>query len=204
MVRAYVIDWQGLALTALAVQPLDQGPQVTALRTFVYLLMEPDQILASEQQSLQALDLALSRAPAIGAERVLVHAGFERVTDEDAKAMLGTVGNGTWLTPAASAVRPKGWKPDAQVLPSRSVSEAEPKTGRNRPGRKEDPSSARFKAREIYKAHWQDKSDREIKRMMAEQLDMDDRVANTYFIDFRREMGHVSKRQKAKSVEALS
>jgi len=172
---------------------LTKDLQVTALRTFVYLLVEPAQILASEQQSLHAPDLALPRAPAIGAERVLVHAGLERAANEDARMLLGTVGNGTSLTPAASAVRRK---PDAQMLPSRPLLEAEAKTGRNRTGRKEDPNSARCKAREI--------SDHELKRMMNAQLNIDERVANTHFFDFSKEMGHVSKRQRTESVEAQS
>lgn len=50
--------------------------------------------------------------------------------------------------------------------------------------------------------NWQDKEDLEIEKMMAQ--DIARRVANTYFINFRRDMGHVSKRQKERSVEAQS
>lgn len=185
---------------------------MTALRSFVYLLVEPDQILASEQQSLAALDQSLNRAHSVGADRVLVHVGFERLADEEARILLASAGKGLWLTAAAAAVAPSGWQTEARVLPAQPLAGAGSvdlpdlvaRPAKGRPGRKEDPNSARFKAREIYKAHWQEKPDREIKRLMTTELGIDERVANTYFIDFRKEMGHVSKRQQAKSVEFQS
>ena len=163
-----------------------------ALRTFVYLLVEPSNVMSSEQQTLSDLDTAISRAVAIGATRVLVHAGYQRLPDEQAKLHLLAVPQGVWLTAAALAIRPSDWMPEAKPLPRIAGSASD----RKRPGRKDDPDSARFRGREIYKANWQTMTDREIKKLMEQQLNIDSRVANTYFIDFRKEMGHTPSRRR--------
>lgn len=61
---------------------------MTSLRTFVYILIEHDQILASKHQSLKSHERAVVGVPAIGAGPVLVHAGFERRTNEGARTSL--------------------------------------------------------------------------------------------------------------------
>lgn len=160
-----------------------------ALRTFVYLLVEPNDIVSSEQQNLDDLNTAIHRAAAIGATRVLVHAGFERLPDHQARLQLQSAPHGTWLTAAALAIRPPNWMPDAQQLPEDGRLAAKQKgSGFNKVGRPNNPDSARFRGREIFKANLESLTDIEIKRLMVQELGVSIAVANTYLHGFRKEI----------------